>query len=95
MNTTKIIEKILGIPVDHAAQRLSELTPRETEVADLFADGLTGHQIGDKLGISSKTVDIHRGKIKVKLGVKSTVNLVRVVLAKRLADGLAKQARKN
>ena len=94
MNPAKTIEKILSLEADHVIGRLGELTPRETEVADLFADGLTGHQIGSQLGISPKTVDIHRGKIKIKLGVKTTVNLVRFVLLKRLVDGLSKQAKK-
>ena len=90
---TRTVEKILGFQVDHAAERLDELTPRETEVADLFADGLNGHQIGSKLGISPKTVDIHRGKIKIKLGVKSTVDLVRCVLL-RLVDALEKTSKR-
>jgi DNA-binding NarL/FixJ family response regulator len=90
--TTKTIEKILGVSADYAAERLDELTPRELEVAGKFADGLDAHQIGAELGISPKTVDIHRGNIKTKLGVKSTVNLVRVVLLRRLVDALSKKA---
>jgi DNA-binding NarL/FixJ family response regulator len=93
MNTTKTIEKILGLQASHATERLGDLTPRESEVAGLFADGLNGHQIGAKLGISPKTVDIHRSKIKIKLGVKSTVDLVRFVLLKRLVDAFGKRSK--
>ena len=94
MNTSKTIEKTLGLQTDRVVERLGELTPREAEVADLFADGLTGHQIGTKLGISPKTVDIHRSKVKIKLGVKTTVDLVRFVILKRLIDAVNKDARK-
>src|SRR5436190_1657895 len=89
---TKTVEKIMGVDADHAAERLDELTPREVEVADLFADGLTGRQIGVKLGISPKTVDIHRGKIKMKFGVKTSVALVKYVLVLRLTEALSKVA---
>ena len=89
-STTKTLEKILGVSADYAAERLGELTPRELEVAGRFADGLDARQIGAELGISPKTVDIHRGNIKIKLGVKSTVNIVRIVLLLRLVDALSK-----
>jgi DNA-binding CsgD family transcriptional regulator len=94
MDAAKTVEKIFGIRIAHAAERLGDLTPREIEVADLFANGKTGHQIGAELGISSKTVDIHRGKIKMKLGVKTTVDLVRFVLLKRLVDALGSRTKR-
>jgi two-component system, LuxR family, response regulator FixJ len=90
--TTKTIEKILGFSADYAAKRLDELTPRETEISGKFAEGLNTHQIGEELGISPKTVDIHRANIKTKLGVKSTVGIVRVVLLRRLVDALSKES---
>jgi two-component system, LuxR family, response regulator FixJ len=92
--TTKTIEKILGVSADDAAERLDELTPREVEVAGKFADGLDARQIADELAISPKTVDIHRGNFKTKLGVNSTVNLVRIVLLRRLVDAMTKVARR-
>jgi DNA-binding CsgD family transcriptional regulator len=91
-STTKTLEKILGFSADYASERLGELTPRETEIAGKFADGLDARHIGAELGISPKTVDIHRGNIKIKLGVKSTVNIVRVVLLRRLVDALSKES---
>jgi two-component system, LuxR family, response regulator FixJ len=90
--TTKTLEKILGFSADYAAQRLDELTPRETEISGKFAEGLNAHQIGEGFGISPKTVDIHRANIKTKLGVKSTVDIVRVVLLRRLVNALSKEA---
>jgi DNA-binding CsgD family transcriptional regulator len=91
----KTLEKILGFSLDYAAERLGELTPREIEVADKFADGLTSDQIGEEFGISPKTVDVHRSNIKVKLGVKSTVDVVRVVLLRRLVDAFDVIAKKD
>jgi DNA-binding NarL/FixJ family response regulator len=88
MSPIKTVEKVLGIEAEYVAKRLSELTSRESEVADLLANGLSAHQIGERLGISNKTVDIHRGKIKIKLGVKSTVDLARHVLLKKIVDAL-------
>ena len=90
--TTMPLEKILGFSADYAAERLDELTPREVDVAGKFAEGLNAHQIGEEFGISPKTVDIHRANIKTKLGVKSTVDIVRVVLLRRLVDALSKKA---
>jgi DNA-binding NarL/FixJ family response regulator len=89
--TTKTLEKILGFSADYAAERLDELTSREVEVAGKLAEGLNAHQIGEEFGISSKTVDIHRARIKTKLGVKSTVDIVRVVLLRRLVDALSNE----
>ena len=91
IRTTKTLEKILGFSADYAAERLYELTPRETEISGKFAEGLNAHQIADDFGISPKTIDIHRANIKTKLGVKSTVDIVRVVLLRRLVDALSKK----
>jgi DNA-binding CsgD family transcriptional regulator len=86
--STSSLEMLFGVSVAHAAGRLAELTPRETEVAGLLADGLTAQEIGKLLGIAVGTVDIHRKGIKDKLGVKTTVQIVRLVLLKRLADSI-------
>jgi DNA-binding NarL/FixJ family response regulator len=53
-------------PVDELA-----LTPRETDVLRLLADGLTNRQIADRLFISEKTVGTHVGHIFAKLDVHS------------------------
>jgi DNA-binding CsgD family transcriptional regulator len=88
------LEEVIGVSADLAAKRLSELTPRENEVANLLADGLEPREIAAKLGISPTTVDVHRGKVKMKLGVKTTVNLVKYVIVKRLADAIERDSRR-
>jgi len=70
-----------------AADLLATLTPREREVLDLLVGGLTSKQIAFKLGLSRKTVDVHRGHIVAKLQVDSVVELVRLADAGRGAGG--------
>jgi DNA-binding CsgD family transcriptional regulator len=59
--------------------RSSLLTEREREVMQLVAEGCQNKNIGAKLGISPKTVEIHRGRVMTKLQIKSTAELVRYV----------------
>ncbi len=79
--------------VDNAAQRfltysqareLSEkialLTPREREVLVLVIEGLPSQTIARQLGMSVKTVDVHRTRIKMKTGADSIGTLVRDIL---------------
>jgi FixJ family two-component response regulator len=60
-------------------ERFALLTPREREVCDLVVTGLRNKQIADRLGTAEKTVKIHRGQVMHKLGVRSVVELVRLV----------------
>jgi FixJ family two-component response regulator/C4-dicarboxylate-specific signal transduction histidine kinase len=60
------------------------LTPREREVFELVVDGLLNKVIADRLGISERTVKIHRGRVMEKMGADSVADLVR--MAGRLAS---------
>lgn len=53
------------------------LTPREIEIITSIRQGLTSQQIADKMNVSFYTVETHRRNIHVKLGVKSTAELIR------------------
>jgi DNA-binding CsgD family transcriptional regulator len=53
----------------HAKALIDSLTPRERQVAELIAMGVPQRDIAKKLGISPKTLDIHRGNVRAKLGV--------------------------
>ena len=59
------------------AHRISELTPRELEVLDLMVGGRTNKMIAEHLGISRKTLDIHRSKVMGKMKARTVADLVR------------------
>ena len=56
------------------------LTPREREVLALIAASATNKEAASRLGISQRTVEIHRAHIMHKLGAKNSVDLARKVL---------------
>jgi two-component system, LuxR family, response regulator FixJ len=60
------------------AASLACLTPREREVMELVVAGKPNKIIASDLGISSKTVEIHRGRVMQKLNVESVAELVRL-----------------
>ncbi len=71
-----------SIPYSSVKDR--ELTDREVEVLRLIASGHTNNQIADKLQISVKTVDTHRGNIAAKLDIHSRVDLAKYAIKKGL-----------
>ncbi len=56
---------------------LPSLTEREEEIVRLIADGLNGHEIAQRLSISTKTVVTHRANIMQKLGAHNTAEMIR------------------
>lgn len=62
------------------AARLAALTAREREVLDLAAKGLHAKEIGSALGISPRTVEVHKTRIMEKLGARNLAELVRFAL---------------
>ena len=66
---------------DEAAVRLQALTAREREVLDGLAKGLPNKTIAYDLGISPRTVEIHRANVMSKLGVKSLSEALRIAFA--------------
>ncbi|HTH43469.1 MAG TPA: response regulator [Oxalicibacterium sp.] len=59
--------------------RLAALSTREREVLDLILDGKMNKVIADKLGISMRTVEVHRAHIFDKMNVKTAVELARLL----------------
>lgn len=74
--------------VSHAKPSASRLTAREREVLTLVAHGLTGKQVARHLGISPKTVEMHKSRIYSKLQVPNQAAAVRLALS----DGLVGRA---
>jgi len=62
------------------AQRFDSLTQREQEVLDLVVAGKLNKQIADELGISIKTVEVHRSRVMQKMGANSVAELVQLTL---------------
>ena len=64
-----------------ASVRLQVLTPREREVLDGLAQGLPNKTIAYDLGISPRTVEIHRANLMTKLEVRSLSEALRLAFA--------------
>ncbi|HZN26238.1 MAG TPA: response regulator [Burkholderiales bacterium] len=63
-----------------AAARLATLTQREREVMDLVVLGRKNRQIAEALGISVKTVEVHRARAMEKMDASSVAELVQATL---------------
>lgn len=57
------------------------LTPRERDVLREITAGATNKEAGRTLGISPRTIEVHRARIMEKLGARNTADLMRIVLA--------------
>lgn len=72
-----------------AAVRIAALTPREREVLDGLAQGLPNKTIAYDLGISPRTVEVHRANVMTKLGVHSFPDALRIAFAAGLGRSAA------
>jgi FixJ family two-component response regulator len=57
------------------------LTPREREVLEQIAKGASNKEAGRALGISPRTIEVHRARIMEKLEARNTADLIRIVLS--------------
>jgi two-component system response regulator FixJ len=60
------------------SRRLETLTPRERQVMDLVVEGAPNKVIAIDLGLSERTVEIHRAKVMEKMGARSVAHLVKM-----------------
>lgn len=63
--------------MDEFERRIGALTPREREVLDLVVAGRHNREIAASLGISVRTVEVHKARILGKVGVQNVTQLVR------------------
>jgi len=74
--TALMLSRILGKPVDRAADCLELLTDRELHVLHLLGSGLSTREIAAELNLSFKTIETHRENIKSKLELQNAAELV-------------------
>ena len=63
-------------PIHHRPDAAQALSPREREVVAHLAQGLSSKEIARVLGLSPRTVEMHRARLRDKLGVRSTAQLL-------------------
>jgi len=66
---------------NRARGRIAEMPVREREVLEGLLAGQTNKQIGQRIGISPRTVELHRAHIMEKLGARNAADLMRIVLS--------------
>jgi two-component system response regulator FixJ len=81
-------ETALQCHAEAAGVRLNVLTPREMQVMQFLSLGLPNKSIAYDLGISSRTVEVHRSNIMHKLGVKNFPEALRIAYAAGLPERL-------
>ncbi len=93
-NDNQLVNRVIeAIADDHAQRRLragrasldarlAALTVREREVMDFILAGRLNKVIADTLGIAMRTVEVHRARVFEKMGVKSAVELARLLADK-------------
>lgn len=60
--------------------KIKTLTPRESQVMEMVVDGNANKQIAANLGLSEKTIEVHRAHVMSKLGAGNAADLIRMVL---------------
>ncbi len=69
--------------VEEIGSRIASLTPRERQLLELVVAGRANKEIAQDLGISQRTVEIHRAHVMRKMGADSVTDLVRLVMGSR------------
>ena len=85
----KVVKKMATLPAKKTIAvkpGYESLTPREQEVMAMLAEGMNAVQVSEKLFISPKTAENHRTNIMRKLGLHSTIELVRYAAKIGLID---------
>jgi FixJ family two-component response regulator len=70
----------------HVFSDYDRLTPRECEVLEQIAAGATNKEAGRCLGISPRTIEMHRAHIMEKIGARNAADLMRIVFSSRNAS---------
>jgi two-component system response regulator FixJ len=88
------LEKATTVPVPdvarRAAEKMAELSPRERDVLDALARGEAHKVIAHELGISVRTVELHRARMLQRLGIRHLADAIKLAVLAELmmADSL-------
>lgn len=74
---------------DAIRDRLASLTRREREVLELIVRGLPSRVMAEEMGLSKRTVELHRSRVMDKMGAQSIAQLVRMFMDLRRGGGAA------
>ena len=64
---------------DQRLGSMAALTERERDVMELLIQGLHNRDVAERLGISPRTVEVHKSRVMAKLGARNLVDLIRAV----------------
>ena len=73
-------DELIEVRTATGVAELSGLTPRQSEIAQLVAEGLTNPLIAAKLGLKPRTVTSHLEQVFSKLGIRSRTELTRLIV---------------
>jgi FixJ family two-component response regulator len=79
--------------LDLIRERIVSLTPREREVLELVASGRPNKIMAEQMGLSQRTVELHRSRVMEKMGASSVAHLVRMLMNLELSGNDARAAR--
>jgi DNA-binding CsgD family transcriptional regulator len=88
--STAVLEEVFKMKHEEATAKLQALTPRQKEVAKLIAMGHSSESILEIMGISIKTLAIHRTQVKEKLQT-TTGGIGRIWFLGQLGNQLGKR----
>lgn len=80
----EIVQIVMERYADTTQRSVQSITPREKEILYWIVNELSNAEIAEKLGISIKTVEIHRMRLLSKFGVKNTAGLVRKAMEQNI-----------
>jgi DNA-binding NarL/FixJ family response regulator len=75
--TERMVQLAVGSKGHHGQSPIERLTDREVEIFQMIGQGMTSRQIASKLGLSPKTVDAHRERIKQRLELHNVTELTK------------------
>jgi two-component system response regulator FixJ len=70
---------------EQAAERIAQLSPRERQVLDALVAGHSNKVIAFDLGLSVRTVEVHRARMLTRLGVRQFADAIRLAVLARMA----------